>query len=246
MAADKPQPGKASAEPTGGTEPMLASEIFLHTADEAGSFRRNSVFVLIAVLIHAILFVINFPEIKYKPPEVEKERRVMVVRRYQPPPPPKQERKQIQRKLTKKMPVPDPDPDEPEPIIEPDPEPEPEPIDPDLDIVIGDPEPPPQTGPLMPGIGGVTEPVLIPETRVKPEYPELARRARVEGRVILQVVIHKDGTVGESEVIQAPPADLGFGEAAKNAVMQWRYQPARQNGRPVDVFMTVVVNFTLD
>jgi protein TonB len=249
MAAEKPKKPDSEAsqgQQDASREPMLASEIFLHSSEEEGSFKRNFGFVVAAIALHAILFAITFPEITYEIQKVERDRRTMVVRKYTPPPPPQQERKQIKRKLTKKMPVPDPTPDEPEPIIEPEPEPEPEPIDPDMEVLIGDPEPPPQTGPLMAGVGGVTEPQRIPETYIKPEYPELARRARVEGRVILQVVIHKDGTVGEMEVIQAPAADLGFGEAAKNAVSQWRYQPARQNNRPVDVFMTVVVNFSLD
>jgi protein TonB len=252
MAADKPdkpqskgdeaqKAGAGAAEST-----MLSSEIFLHAEDEQGGLKRNFGFVLVAIILHAVVFMITFPEIKYEVKDVERERKTMVVRKYTPPPPPQKQQKQIKRKDIKKMPVPDPTPDEPEPIIEPEPEPEPEPVDPDMDIVLGDPEPPPQTAPLMAGVGGVTEPERIAETYVKPEYPELARRARVEGRVILQVVIRKDGTVGEMEVIQAPAADLGFGDAAKNAVSQWRYRPARQNNRPVDVFMTVVVNFSLD
>lgn len=250
MAADKPdrpEPDSgAAAGAEGAQEKMLSSEIFLHADDEQGSFKRNFGFVLAAIVLHALLFLVTFPEFEYEIQKVDRKRKTMVVRKYTPPPPPEQQRKKIERKLTKKMPVPDPTPEEPEPIIEPEPEPEPEPVDPDMEIVLGDPEPPPQTGPLMAGVGGVTEPERIPETYVKPEYPELARRARVEGRVILQVVIHKDGTVGEMEVIKAPAADLGFGDAAKNAVSQWRYKPARQNGRPVDVFMTVVINFSLD
>ncbi|RMG43562.1 MAG: energy transducer TonB [Acidobacteria bacterium] len=101
------------------------------------------------------------------------------------------------------------------------------------------------TGPLMPGIGGVTSPELIPETKVEPEYPELARKARIEGKVILRAVIRKDGTVGDIEVLRAPMPDLGFTEAAIAAVRQWRYRPGVQNGRPVDVYLTVTVNFTL-
>ena len=101
-------------------------------------------------------------------------------------------------------------------------------------------------GPYMPGVGGVTEPELIPETKVRPEYPEEARKARIQGRVILQVVIRKDGTVGDFKVLKEPAADLGFAEAAIAAVEQWRYRPATKDGKPVPVYFVVVVNFAPD
>ncbi len=250
--ADKPdkQPGAGGAEgaadSTAKLKAMAVDEIFLQEQFEESGLRYNLVFIVIAVVLHAILFAITFPEIKYKPPEVTTNRKIMVVRKYIPPPPKQKPKKKIQKKFTKKIAVPDPTPDEPEPIIEPEPEPEPEPIPEDVDIVLGNPEPPPVSGPLMPGIGGVTEPELIPETKVKPEYPELARKARIQGKVILQAVIRKDGTVGDIKVLKEPAADLGFAEAAIAAVKQWRYRPAMQNGRPVDVYFTVVVNFTIE
>ena len=241
-------PAGAAAGGAGGGSPVpvLASEVFLRESFEDSGLKKNIGFVIAALLLHLVLFLIVFPEMKYRPPEAKSQRRVMVVRKYVPPPPPKKQQKKIQRKLTKKVPLPDPTPDEPEPIIEPEPEPEPEPIDPDVEILIGTPEPPPATGPLMPGVGGVTEPELIPETKVEPEFPELARRARIQGKVILQVIVRKDGTVGNIQVLKEPAADLGFSEAAVAAVSQWHYRPAQQNGRPVDVFMTVVVNFTIE
>ncbi len=245
--ADKPDQNKQKMVPAASAaDQMLASEIFLQADTEEGGFKSMALWTVIALVLHAILFLIVFPEIKYRAPDAERTRRVMVVRKYTPPPPPKKQKKQIVRKLTKKVPLPDPTPDEPEPIIEPEPEPEPEPIDPDVEILIGNPEPPPLTGPLMPGIGGVTEPELIPETRMDPEYPELARRARIEGKVILQVIVQKDGTIGDLSVLSEPAANLGFSDAALAAVEQWRYRPAMQNGRPVDVFITVVVTFALE
>jgi protein TonB len=80
---------------------------------------------------------------------------------------------------------------------------------------------------------------------VKPEYPELARVARIEGRVILQAIILKNGTVGEIEVLNCNRPNMGFEEAAIGAVRQWRYVPATQGGRPVDVYFTVRVDFDL-
>lgn len=227
--------------------PIAISEIFLQEGFEEQGLRHNAVFIAIAVIFHIVLAMITFPEFKSKPREVASEKKPVIIRKYVPPPP-KVERQQIQRKeITKKVPVPDPTPDEPEPIIEPEPElVEIDDIPPDVDVLIGEPEPPPVTGPLMAGIGGVTVPELIPETKVQPEYPELARRARIEGKVFLQAVIRKDGTVGDIKVLREPPGDLGFADRAVAAVSQWRYRPAMQNNRPVDVYFTVMVNFTLE
>ena len=100
-----------------------------------------------------------------------------------------------------------------------------------------------ETEPGDPGV--VSNPELIPESRVVPLYPKKARARRQEGRVILQAVIRKDGTVGDLEVLNAPPAKYKFDEAAKAAVKQWRYRPALFHGEPVDVYFTIVVDFVL-
>ncbi len=99
-------------------------------------------------------------------------------------------------------------------------------------------------GPLIPGIHGVTQPEL--ETKVQPDYPEMARLARTSGRVILQAVIQPDGSVGEIQVLRCNRPNLGFEEAAIGAVKQWRYRPATQNGRPVAVYFTVMVEFRVN
>jgi TonB family protein len=98
-------------------------------------------------------------------------------------------------------------------------------------------------GLLYAGFGGVTNPELILSSQVQPHYPEKARKAKISGKVVLQVVIHKDGTVGNIEVLQSPGAKLGFEEAAIAAVRQWKYKPGLQNGKPVDVYFTVPVVF---
>jgi len=200
--------------------------------------------LLAAVAIHIGIMIVNFPEFKasLRP---KKPTNVIVVRKYVPPPP-KVERKQIVRKkLTRKVPIPDPTPDEPEPIREPEPEIEPEPLPPDVEFLIGVPEPPPPSGPLLAGVGDVTNPELIPESKVEPEYPELARVARLEGNVILQAIIRADGTVGDVQVLRTNRPQMGFEEAAISAVREWMYKPALQNGRPVEVYFTVFVEFKL-
>lgn len=196
-----------------------------------------------AILLHVAVMFVRFPDMTQI---IEKEEKPMIVVKKYVPPPPKVERKQVvQKEITRKVPLPDPDPDDPEPIREPEPEIEPDPLPFDADVVLGVPEAPPPSGPLLAGVGDVTNPVLIESTKVTPEYPELARQARLTGNVILQAVITKSGTVEEVKVLRVDKPNLGFESAAVQAVQQWRYKPATQGGRPVDVYFTINVSFTL-
>jgi len=204
----------------------------------------------IALALHVGVLMISFPELRR---EVlpQPERRYVVVRKYVPPPP-RIERPRVAqpRKLTRKLPVPDPTPAEPEPIREPLPEIEAPPLDEDVEYLLGEPEAPPlpvagSGEPLIAGAGDVTNPERIEESYVQPHYPELARVARVQGSVVLQAVILKNGSVGEVRVLRCSSPGFGFEEEAQKAVELWRYYPATQNGRPVDVYFTVFVDFTL-
>ncbi len=195
-----------------------------------------------AVVLHVLVLIAPLPEFKAEPPPKVAQETPRVVRYV--PPPPKIERKPIQpRQLTRKVPIPDPTPDEPEPIREPEPEIEPEVLPPDAEFLIGEPEPPPQTGPLIPGVGGVSHPKKLVE--VKPEYPELARKARIEGRLTVTAIIGKDGVPRDIQVLTCNRPGLGFEEAAIAAIQQWRYEPAMQNEKPVEVIVTIDVEFTL-
>lgn len=226
---------------------LKAQDLLYARMSHSGEGKVKSIAIGIAVAIHIIMLLINFPEWKTVLTPDKKDN-VIVVKKYVPPPPQIERQQVVREKVTRKTPVPDPTPDEPEPIREPEPDILPEPLPPDMEFVIGVPDisAPPPTGPLIAGTGGVTNPVLIPESRVQPEYPELARVARVEGNVIIQAVIHKDGTVGEVEVLRCNRPSLGFEPAAIEAVKKWRYKPAMQGDRPVDVYFTVVVDFTLN
>lgn len=91
-------------------------------------------------------------------------------------------------------------------------------------------------------IGGTTAP---PE-RIKyvaPEYPAIAKQARVTGTVIAEALVGPDGVVQEAHVLRSIAL---LDQAALNAVKQWRYTPTMLNGQPVPVIMTVTVNFSLD
>ena len=78
----------------------------------------------------------------------------------------------------------------------------------------------------------------------EPEYPHRAQLAGVEGTVKLEAIIRTDGTVGEVKVIQG--LKMKCTEAAIEAVRQYRYEPARQNGRLVEQILEVVVHFYLE
>jgi TonB family protein len=74
----------------------------------------------------------------------------------------------------------------------------------------------------------------------------VARAARAEARVVLQVIVRADGTVDEVTLLKCNRPGMGFEDAATNAVKQWRYEPAKSDGKPVDVYFTVTVDFDID
>jgi TonB family protein len=78
--------------------------------------------------------------------------------------------------------------------------------------------------------------------RVAPVYPPLARQARIQGTVVLNIVINKSGEVRDLQLYSGHPI---LAPAAIQAVKQWRYRPYEQNGQPVEIKTTVQVNFTL-
>jgi TonB family protein len=81
------------------------------------------------------------------------------------------------------------------------------------------------------------------QTRVTPDYPDVARQAGVEGTVTLRVEIGTDGTVQDIEPISGPPL---LERAAAEAVAQWRYAPTLVEGSAVIVVTTVSVEFHLN
>ncbi|HEY7413416.1 MAG TPA: energy transducer TonB [Vicinamibacteria bacterium] len=101
-------------------------------------------------------------------------------------------------------------------------------------------EPPAPKGPVRVG-GQIREPQ---KTRnVPPQYPSVAREARVQGVVVLEATISPSGEVTGVKVLKGIPL---LNDAAVNAVREWRYSPTLLNGVPVPVIMTVTVNFRLD
>jgi periplasmic protein TonB len=87
---------------------------------------------------------------------------------------------------------------------------------------------------------GVSQGLLI--HKVTPQYPPLAQQARIQGTVVLQALIGKDGTIQNLHVISGHPM---LTNAALAAVKEWQYKPYYLNGEPVEVETTINVNFTL-
>jgi protein TonB len=103
------------------------------------------------------------------------------------------------------------------------------------------PPPPKAVTPKRIRVGGQVESARL-IFQPKPEYPQLAKMARIQGTVRLEAIISKDGTIQDLRVVSGHPLLV---KAALEAVQRWRYQPTLLNGEPVEVVTEVDVNFTL-
>jgi TonB family protein len=89
-------------------------------------------------------------------------------------------------------------------------------------------------GPVRLGAGGN----LTLLNKVTPVYPPVMQSVRMPGQVVLDAIIHRDGTIGDVTVLKS--TNEAFAQAAIAAVKQWRYTPI-----PYEGIVTVTVNFTL-
>jgi periplasmic protein TonB len=97
-----------------------------------------------------------------------------------------------------------------------------------------------------PGSGGSSGGSLtmpVPIFRPDPAYSEDARKARFQGIVTLQTVIHKDGSVEVVRVVGSP--GYGLDQEAIKAVRQWRFKPGTRNGQPTDFSLSIEVSFRI-
>lgn len=97
-------------------------------------------------------------------------------------------------------------------------------------------------GPMDPEVQKrVRAPVLV--KKVEPEYPEAARKARMEGQVVVEAILTDRGELTEIRV--ARPLNPLLDASAIAAFRQWQYQPATLDGKPVRVYVTATVTFSL-
>jgi protein TonB len=201
-----------------------------------------------AILFHLALLFMAVPDLGSEPKTVgTKQRPLFVVQqvRFQPPAPKKAEQKAVEKKKTRKIPIPDPTPDDPEPLIDEDLEIE----IPDLEIgdfgdLMGIPDAPPS--PVVGGAPMWIQGDVQPPERIhspQPRYTEEARKARIQGVVILQAVIDALGNVSRIEVVKGLPE--GLEESAVETVRTWKYKPATHEGKAVPVYMNLTITFSL-
>jgi periplasmic protein TonB len=107
-------------------------------------------------------------------------------------------------------------------------------------IEIKKPDPPQHKSPTHRSEGVMAAALIY---KVQPQYPALARNIHLAGTVYLRAIIATDGTVSQLEVISGSPI---LANAALRAVRQWRYQPTRLDGEPVEVETLVTVHFVLE
>lgn len=252
------------------TGPRTVDPYNIYAAEDSEDDKRAlRVAMLITLLFHVLLFVIRFAT--GQPIFVLDNKQLITLRNIAGPPSiagggaPKTAPKKLEVPKPKPQPIPfpDPTPDDPEPLYQIVPDPAPEIVaQMATELSIGDINAPPGTGGFGggnrgPGVGagpggpgdgiytvggGVRAP--IPIMQPLPLYTEEARKARVEGLVLLQAVVRKDGTVDSFKVIRG----LGYGldESAINTIAtKWRFRPGTLNGQPVDVQANIEVSFRL-
>lgn len=210
--------------------------------EDSTALRRG---ILAAIALHLLILVVNWPfghrPVKIREPGTSK---VFVLEQVRFDPPKPKRREAIPERKAKKIPMPDPTPEDPEPFV-PDELEIPEldlPVDPDVVFGIPDAPPTPFGGPGVERLGGdILPPVKIECPR--PRYTEEARKARIQGVVLLETVIDAVGNVTQVRVLKGLP--MGLTESAVETVGEWKYKPATRDGSPVAVYLNVVVNFSL-
>lgn len=226
------------------TYKKYSTHLLDYTLEEKEEKRNFYIALTIAIVFHIVLAFIHFPKAKYTFSALEeRNKKVIIIKPPKFKPPEQQKKQEIPKPQVKKIVIPDPTPDEPEPIrevveIE-------EQIIPD-DFIIGIPDdipPPPEDDrPVIVG-GDVQAPVRL--TQLNPIYPEAARKARIEGNVILQLTIDKSGNVIDVKVLRGLP--MGLTEVAVEEAKKQKFKPAYRlsTKQPVDCIFTLTVSFRI-
>ena len=220
-----------------------APQIEEHPEDDRRTLR---IAIVAAIAVHVVMFLVHLPELGSAPKRIGTPKKVYLLQEIKFAPPPPAAQKQIPQKREKRrvIPIPDPTPDEPEPIrleeIE-----VPEFVPEDVVGEFGIPDRPPGRGrggvDAVPVSGNITPPIKI--FHPQPQYTEDARRARIQGVVILEATINRKGEVVDIRILKGLP--MGLDQSAVETTKQWKFKPATQNGEPVAVFFNLLVNFSL-
>lgn len=155
--------------------------------------------------------------------------------------------KPIAKKKAAKIPLPDLTPMEPEPQVEITETETPELIENfanmDFDDSFELPAEPPETV-YDANLAGVEAPIFT--IKVPPQYPRRALSVGIQGYVLLEAILGKDGKVREIKVLRGlGKGRFGFEDAASNALSQWQFLPGKVNGKPADIRMNLRITFDL-
>ena len=100
-----------------------------------------------------------------------------------------------------------------------------------------------QTGPVYRTGRGVTVPEVLKE--IRPRHTPASMERRIEGSVMMDVVVEADGTVGEGKVTKSLDVESGLDQQAIDAMKQWEFKPGTYEGKPVAVEITVELSYRL-
>lgn len=226
-------------------EPADPDPLATLLAQEDADRRRLRRALVGAAIVHLGLLLVTVPRTFSEPPPAPPQKATVVLEdivfeRPKPEPVPTRPKP---REAAATIPVPDLDPTEPEaPSVD---EPEIELEVPELVTLLELPEAPADPAPSSDEPIAVGGDVVAPERLVapSPSYTETARRARIQGDVVLQAVIDREGRVRDLEVVKGLP--FGLTEQALSAVRGWRFRPATLGSEPVVVRYTLQVRFRL-
>lgn len=98
---------------------------------------------------------------------------------------------------------------------------------------------PKASGPIRVSSGVAQGRLLAP---IQPTYPAIAKAAGIQGRVVIEAIISKQGFVAQAQILSGQPM---LAQAALSAVSRARYQPYQLNGEPVEVDTTINIDFVL-
>lgn len=235
--------GPLEQSPTRPAEKSTVDVYSIFDREDRDDDRKLHRALAFAIAFHAGLLWVTLPALETEAIDHEKkERQVFVIQqpRFQKP---VVRQREIPKERKLRVPMPDPTPDEIEPMM----------VDdvPEVDLPIEDgwddlplPDAPPE--PEAPQILRVHVDVQAPERvhYVAPQYTEIARRVRLEGMVVLEAIIDRQGRVDQVRILKG----LGFGlsEEAEKAVRQWRFVPSTMDGKPVAVVYNLTVHYKLN
>lgn len=221
---------------------MKNSTIFL--LDEGEEKKNLYIAIIIGLLFHLFLIFIKFPKSDFLLPSLEEKKPTIIIIKppiYKPP----EKIRETPKPFARAIPIPDPTPEEPEPIREP------SLIAENLTFEnfeipsLNEIPPPPDDDQILIVDGREVMPPLR-LTEINPLYTEPARRARVEGYVILQLTIDKEGNVIEVKVLKGLP--FGLTETAVEEAKKQKFKPAyrKSTGLSVNCIYTFTIRFQLD